>query len=133
MVKKLITSVTAAAGTLAAFASPVFAQGIPPQDTISIDAGQAGFKITDIGILITRLLQVVLGIVGLLVFIYLIWGGIEWLTAGGDKSKTESARQKITNAIIGLAIVASAFAIGAVLNRFFGTTIGGPIAIPQGY
>jgi hypothetical protein len=133
MVKKIMKSAAAAGGALIASAGTVLAQGIPPQDTISIDAGQAGFKITDIGVLITRLLQVVLGIVGLLVFIYLIWGGIEWLTAGGDKSKTESARQKITNAIIGLAIVASAFAIGAVLNRFFGTTIGGPIAIPQGY
>lgn len=133
MIKKIVNATSAAAGTLLASASVVLAQGIPPEDSIDIDASAAGFRIQNLGTMITRLLQLVLGIVGLLVFVYLIWGGIEWLTAGGDKSKTESARTKITNAIIGLAIVASAFAIGAVLNQFFGTSIGGTITIPQGY
>ncbi|PWU23783.1 hypothetical protein C5B42_01830 [Candidatus Cerribacteria bacterium 'Amazon FNV 2010 28 9'] len=78
-------------------------------------------------------MTVTLGIVGLLVFIYLVWGGVEWITAGGDKSKTESARQKLTNAIIGLAIVAAAFAISQVLSTFFGIRVGSSISLPQPY
>ena len=120
-----------ALSTLGAFAlsAPVaFAQ-----DTIKVDAKAAGFSITDLGKLIQSLLTVTLGIVGLLVFIYLIWGGIEWITAGGDKSKTESARSKLTNAIIGLAIVAAAFAISQVLSTFFGIKVGSDIAIPKPY
>lgn len=130
MVKKFLTATGSALSTLALTASVAFAQS---GATIGVNAGNAGFRITDLGTLINGALRLVLGIVGLLVFIYLIWGGVEWLTAGGDKSKTESARTKITNAIIGLAIVASAFAVGAIISRFFGVNVGSTIEIPQGY
>ena len=83
--------------------------------------------------MINRSLRLILGKVALFICIDLLWRGVEWLTAGEDKSKPESARQKIPNAIIGLAIVASAFAIAAVINRFFGTSVGGSIEIPQGF
>lgn len=110
-------------------ASVAFAQG----DVIDVNPNEAGFRIQDLSRLINSLLRLTLGIVGLLVFIYLIWGGIEWITAGGDKSKTESARQKITNAIIGLAIVAAAFAISVVLSNFFGISVGDRIEIQRPY
>lgn len=126
MKKTLIALSTA--GALALNVPVAFAQ-----DTIKVDAKAAGFSITDLGKLIQSLLSVTLGIVGLLVFIYLIWGGIEWITAGGDKSKTESARQKLTNAIIGLAIVAAAFAISQVLGTFFGIKVGTDINLPKPY
>lgn len=128
MVKKVIATV-GAIGTSLAYAPLAFAQ----TTNINIDAAQAGFRITDLSRLINALLRFTLGVVGLLVFIYLIWGGVEWLTAGGDKSKTESARQKITNAIIGLAIVAAAFAIGTVLSNFFGIRVGGNIELPSAF
>ncbi len=127
MYKKIVATASTALSSLA-LAPMVFAQ-----DSIDVNAGEAGFRITDLGVLINALLRVTLGIVGLLVFVFLIWGGIEWLTAGGDKSKTESARQKITNAIIGLAIVAAAFAISAILSRFFGVGVGTNIEIPTAY
>ncbi len=125
--KKAIVAITTL-GALAISAPVAFAQ-----DTIKVDAKAAGFSITDLGKLIQSPLSVTLGIVGLLVFVYLIWGGIEWITAGGDKSKTESARQKLTNAIIGLAIVAAAFAISQVLGTFFGIKVGTDIALPKPY
>lgn len=115
-------------GALALSAPVAFAQ-----DTIKVNPKEAGFQISDLGKLIQSLLTVTLGIVGLLVFVYLIWGGIEWITAGGDKGKTESARQKLTNAIIGLAIVAAAFAISSVLGSFFGINIGSNINLPKPY
>ena len=132
MVKKLLTATGTAVTALAATASMAFAQTTDGSQ-ISVNAGSAGFRITDLGTLINGGLKLILAIVGLLVFVYLIWGGVEWLTAGGDKSKTESARTKITNAIIGLAIVASAFAVGAIIQRFFGVNVGSTIAVPTGY
>jgi TRAP-type C4-dicarboxylate transport system permease small subunit len=129
MVKKIMAGVSTGVSAVALAATTAFAA----DQTINVDAKAAGFQINDISKLISALLKFTLGIVGLLVFIYLIWGGIEWLTAGGDKSKTESARQKITNAIIGLAIVASAFAISVVLQNFFGISIGSNISLPSAY
>lgn len=129
MVKKVLAATGSAVAGAFAFATTVLAAETP----ININAEQAGFQIKDIGKLIESLLKFTLGIVGLLVFVYLIWGGIEWLTAGGDKSKTEGARTKITNAIIGLAIVAAALAISTVLGNFFGISVGKNFSLPSAY
>ena len=59
-------------------------------------------------------------IAALLVFMYLIWGGIEWITSGGDKGKTESARNKITAAILGLIVLAASYAVLLIALNFIG-------------
>ncbi len=75
------------------------------------------FYFDDIGVLINKILNFVMVLGALLVFMYLIWGGIEWITSGGDKTKTEAARGKITAAVIGLIVLAASWAIlGLVLN-----------------
>jgi len=38
-------------------------------------------------------------------------GGFQWMTAGGDDGKVETARKWIFSGIIGLAIILSAWAI----------------------
>lgn len=62
----------------------------------------------------------ILLVAGLATFMYLVYGGIEWITSGGDKGKLEGARNKITNGIIGLTIVASAWAIYRLVDYFLG-------------
>ena len=79
--------------------------------------------ITNIGTLIKGVVQGALLISALLVFMYLIWGGIQWITSGGDKGKTQEARDRITAALVGLAVVASAWAIMLVIQYFFGISI----------
>ncbi len=60
----------------------------------------------------------------IIAIIFLIWGGIKWITSGGDKTKVEAARHTIVGAIIGLVIVfASFFIITTILNTFFGVDI----------
>lgn len=68
---------------------------------------------TDIGVFIGWVLTVVMVIAILLVLLYLVLGGIEWITSGGEKGKTESARNKITAAVIGIIILASAYALAS--------------------
>lgn len=75
---------------------------------------------TDIGSVITTLLSFVMGIAALLVFFYLIWGGITWITSGGEKGKTEEARNKITSAVIGLIVLAASYAILMIVLRVLG-------------
>jgi hypothetical protein len=60
-----------------------------------------------------------LGIAGVISFIFLLWGGLQWIMAGGDKEGTEKARKKITAALIGLAIVFSAYALLYILRALF--------------
>ena len=70
--------------------------------------------------LITDLVNIAFIIAIILVFFYLIWGGIEWITSGGDKGKTESARNKITAAVIGLIVLAAAYAILTLTLQLLG-------------
>lgn len=53
----------------------------------------------------------------------LITGGIQWMSAGGDKAKVETARGRITNALIGLTIVFSIYAITSLIKAIFGIDI----------
>ena len=67
------------------------------------------------------------GVIGVLMilsfivaFLYLLLGGFDWITSGGDKTKLASSRDKITNAIIGLIIVGTVWAITALVSQFIG-------------
>lgn len=85
---------------------------------VPVQVGQ-GYA-SDLGSIINFGLQVVMVIALLLVFGFLIMGGIEWITSGGEKSKTESARNKITSAVIGLIVLAAAYAVFTLMLHFLG-------------
>ncbi len=63
-------------------------------------------------------------VVGALVFFFImIVSAIQWITSGGDKAAVEGARGKITNAIVGIVILLSTFALLKVIEDFFGINI----------
>jgi hypothetical protein len=112
--QKLALSASVSAVSIVAAATPAFAQ----LRGVDVDPGQ-GFA-ENFGDLINGVLSFVMVIAALLVFLYLIWGGIEWITSGGDKGKTESARNKITSAVIGLIVVAASYAVLSLALNFLG-------------
>ncbi len=57
---------------------------------------------------------------GLLLLIYLIYGGLQLLTSGGDPKKVESGKSIITNAVFGFVIIIVAFLIVQVVGLFLG-------------
>lgn len=66
-------------------------------------------------------------IIGFLTIVAAIWfliqfliGGIAWITSGGDKNKLTEARERLTNAFIGLLVVVAGWAILALAGQFFG-------------
>jgi len=82
-----------------------------------VEAPDSGIK--DIPAAISNGINIVLIIAGIIVFVYLVWAGLQWMTSGGDKGKVEEARSRITAALVGLAIVAAAYALSVVINNFF--------------
>ena len=108
----------------------VFAQDA----AISISRPTDVIKIDDFGKLISALVGVMMIISALLAFFYLILGGIQWITSGGDKAAMETARNKITHAIVGLIIVGAAWAIMVLVQNFLGVQIiGGTLKFPSPY
>ncbi len=78
---------------------------------------------TDLGSFVSKTISAIILVAGLATLLYLIYGGLQWISSGGDKGKLDEARAKITNGIIGLAIVASAWAVYLLLDYFFGIGI----------
>jgi len=72
------------------------------------------------GSLVSFAINAVMIIAAILFFFMLVFGGIRWITSGGDKAGTESARSQVTAALIGLVIVFSAFVIVQLLLNAFG-------------
>lgn len=83
------------------------------------------FNITDLGLFISNVLEVLMILAAIASLLYLFWGGLEWIISGGDKSGTEKAKSKITDAVIGLIVVFSAWAIFQILQTFLGFNITG--------
>jgi hypothetical protein len=114
--KKAITSLWLSATMLASSAIPALAADInlKPQSQFFSPL----FDLTVEG-MISGAVKLVMVIAALVFFFLLIIGGIQWMTSGGDKAATESARGRITAALIGLVIVFSAWAIATLLYTFF--------------
>lgn len=55
-----------------------------------------------------------------LAVIYLMYGGVRWITSGGDKVKVESARKHIIAAVMGLVIVVGTFVLLQILFSILG-------------
>lgn len=99
---------------LAQIKNPVLPKVIGEASGSQGDGGKA------IGLLVGNIMGGILIIAFFLAFFILITGGITWITAGGDKAKLEEARNKITNAIIGLIIIAAIWGIMNLIGPFLG-------------
>lgn len=73
--------------------------------------------------LVTGAIRLILVVAALVFFFILVAGGIQWIISGGDKTGAEAARKRITNALVGLAIVFVAWAIITLIKALFGVDI----------
>ena len=95
---------------------------------IKVNAPDKGYS--DLGAFVTNILTLAFGIAILVVLAMLIWGAFEWITSGGEKEAVGKARSRIINALIGLAVLAVAFALARVAGQFLGFTTLQNIVIP---
>jgi len=127
--KKLLASGIGALSTLAfplaAFASPIMADpcSADPKPDFCISPG--------IGPVVGFVIQFIFVIAVLLALGFLVYGGIKWITSGGDKSNVETARGTIIAAIIGLIIVFLAYVILNLVLQFLTGGGIGDIEIPS--
>ena len=62
--------------------------------------------------------------VGIVSFmLYFLYGGVLWISSGGDQTKLQKARQTLINALLGLLILTSTWAIARFIEVTFGISI----------
>lgn len=65
-----------------------------------------------------------LTIIGSVFFIgYFVMGAFKWITAGGESSKVQKARDQMTQGILGLVMMVAAYGIIGVAGSILGLTI----------
>jgi hypothetical protein len=78
-----------------------------------------GLVETDLIQIVISVVQWMLGLLGLIAVILLIYAGFLWMTAAGDKVKIDRAKNVIRNALIGLVIILLSWAIVLFVQNFF--------------
>lgn len=95
-------------------------------NTTAENAGLAGGP-TDLAVIIGNFIRYVLGLIGLILLVLIVFGGFLWMTSAGSEEKIKKAKGIITNAVLGLIIVLAAYAITwFVMTRLTGAMGLGP-------
>jgi len=113
--KKFVRGLILSLPSIFTLASPALAQ------TFTFNTSRVPF--TDLGALLSNALILIFFFAAVLAFIFIVIGGLQWITAGGDKMAAQSARDRITAAVVGLLIVVAAFGITWVITSVFGINI----------
>lgn len=92
---------------------------IDPDGGTSTDCADTGDGATDkVNDTITMIINVFSTVVGVIAVIMIIWGGLRYITSGGDSGKIGNAKNTIIYALLGLIIVALAqFIVRFVLAK----------------
>lgn len=68
---------------------------------------------------IANVISIVLGVLGVIFLVMMIYFGARWMTAGGDTKVVQTAKDGIFSLVIGLIIILSAYAITSFVLKFF--------------
>lgn len=95
-------------------------------DSIGNNFGQS-FR--DPGAAVSNVVNLLLFGAAIVAFIFILWGAFKYVMAGDDASKTQAARSTITNAVVGLILVALSFVIWLIVLNLTG--LGGVVNANQ--
>lgn len=88
-----------------------------------------GESVGQIKLTVNRVINIVLGLVGIIAIAIMIYGGFQYITAAGDEGQAESAKRTILYAVIGLIVIGLAAVItNFVINAVRGSSASIPVA-----
>lgn len=121
--RKLFTSIAAALGLLS-LAPVALADGININTCPGGNFSPLCLGASDLGKVITNAINFLFVVAALLALVFLVIGGVKWLTSQGEKEGVGKARETIVAAIVGLVIIFLSYLIvNFVLNLFVGVSL----------
>jgi len=104
-----------------------------PDVGITYPEGTGLSNTQDIRIIIAKIIRVIIGFLGIIAVGLIIYAGWLWMSSEGNEEKVGQAKKTLTNAVIGLIIILSAFAIVSfILNKLMGVADSNVAIIPGG-
>ncbi|MBD3359412.1 MAG: hypothetical protein GF365_01755 [Candidatus Buchananbacteria bacterium] len=99
------------------------AVGTPPNVGLNTIADVIQLGTQDIRVTVARIINVAMGLLGIVAVVIILLGGFKWMTAGGNDENVKQAKKLIVSGIIGLVIILTAYAIAQfVLNSLLEAT-----------
>lgn len=94
-------------------ACPVHAQDYFSQLDSTAEAvyGSATADQTSLTVILGTVFGAILGLLGVILLIMVIYAGVLWMTAGGNATQIGKAKTILINAIIGIIVITAAYAI----------------------
>jgi type IV secretion system pilin len=92
-------------------------------DLINVTAGKAGVSNASLTDIAAQLTKTLLGLMGVIFFILILYGGFKWMTAAGNDDTIKKAKKIIISAVIGLAIVTAAYSIAYFVSSAIETSV----------
>ena len=80
--------------------------------------------INSVGDVVTRLLQFLLPLAGVVLLFVFIWGGYDFMMSQGNPEKVKGAQAKITTGIIGFGILIFSYLVVKLIATIFGLQTG---------
>lgn len=107
---------------------PVLAQVDPGLENLGQDMPLGN---TDPRLVASRIIRIALSFLGIIAVGLILWAGYLWMTSGGDVDKVGRAKKILINAVIGLAIILSAWGIVTfIIGRLIDITGAGDTTNP---
>jgi len=88
-----------------------------------IGGGEFAASVQCLECILMSFLNIATALAGLAVFIMLLAGGFQYLTSGGDPKATESAKNTLTYAVLGLVLIIVAWFILQFIEEFTGVKV----------
>lgn len=126
--KKLTTSISLAVISFLLNPLPILAQTVdlgPIEGTGRFQTGDYSL----LGDFISTMVNVITVLAGLAFILYFAIGGLKWITSSGEKSRAEEAKTELTQAAIGLIVVAVSYFIAGIIGGVVGIDILNPLSV----
>ncbi|MDP3900426.1 MAG: pilin [bacterium] len=93
-----------------------------PKD-VDVLAAQAGLGTDDPREIVSNVINVIIGFLGIIAVVLIIAGGFMWMTAAGNDDKIATSKKLMTAGVIGLVILLAAFGVAKfVVDALLGAT-----------
>lgn len=91
------------------------------QVSIDFPMSFAGFSSQDLKSTIENIIRIILGFLGIVTIIIILYGGFIWMSSFGEEDKIDQAKKLISAGVVGLVIVLAAYALSSfVINSLTG-------------